>query len=218
MTKTCPNCGNENKDISKFCESCGTSLSGIRKAVRMDKETKSESKGIISWWKNQGNGIQIGSIIGACCLGLILIVAVGGILSPDATTTTTSPNTAPTSSSTPSTDTSSSDSSVTSATVGQEQAAEMAESYLDSQSFSRKGLIEQLEYEGFTHQEAEYGVDQTGADWNEQAAKKAESYLRSQSFSRKGLIEQLEYEGFTRQQAEYGVRSRGIVKYKTSAG
>ena len=210
MTKTCPNCGNENKDISKFCETCGTSLSGIGKAVRMDKETKSESKGIISWWKNQSNGIQIGSIIGACCLGLILIVAVGGILSPDATTTTTSPNTAPTSSSTPSTDTSSSDSSVTSATAGQEQAAKMAQNYLDTMAFSRDGLIKQLKYEGFTQQEAEYGVDQTGADWNEQAAKKAQNYLDTMAFSRDGLIEQLEYEGFTRQQAEYGVRTVGL--------
>jgi len=76
-------------------------------------------------------------------------------------------------------------------------------------AFSRQGLIEQLEYSGFTHQEAVYGVDQSGANWNEQAAKKAEEYLRVMSFSRQGLIEQLEYSGFTPQQAEYGVRAAG---------
>jgi Host cell surface-exposed lipoprotein len=43
-----------------------------------------------------------------------------------------------------------------------EQAAKAAESYLDSSSFSRSGLIEQLEYEGYTHQQAVYGVSQTG--------------------------------------------------------
>jgi colicin import membrane protein len=29
-------------------------------------------------------------------------------------------------------------------------------------SFSHSGLIEQLEYEGFTHAQAGYGVNQTG--------------------------------------------------------
>ncbi len=33
-----------------------------------------------------------------------------------------------------------------------------ARSYLDYQSFSRQGLIQQLEFEGFTHSQASYGV------------------------------------------------------------
>ena len=36
-------------------------------------------------------------------------------------------------------------------------------------AFSRKGLIEQLEYEGFSNDDATYAVDHCGADWNEQA-------------------------------------------------
>jgi len=52
-----------------------------------------------------------------------------------------------------------------------------------------------VKYEGFTHEEAVYGVDKCGADWNEQAALKAQDYLDYSSFSREGLIEQLEYEG-----------------------
>jgi len=76
-------------------------------------------------------------------------------------------------------------------------------------AFSREGLIDQLEFEGFTRQEAEYGVDQSGANWNEQAALKAEEYLNLMAFSREGLIDQLEFEGFTRQEAEYGVQSVG---------
>jgi Host cell surface-exposed lipoprotein len=43
-----------------------------------------------------------------------------------------------------------------------EQAAKAAKDYLDSSSFSRSGLIEQLEYEGYTKQQAVYGVNQAG--------------------------------------------------------
>jgi len=93
--------------------------------------------------------------------------------------------------------------------LGEKNAAKKALDYLRYSSFSREGLIDQLEYEGFTPQQAEYGVAQSGANWNEQAAKKAESYLKYSSFSREGLIDQLEYEGFTPQQAEYGVRAVG---------
>ena len=81
--------------------------------------------------------------------------------------------------------------------------------YLDAMPFSYIGLIEQLEYEGYTHEEAVYGADHCGADWNTQAALKAESYLKLMAFSREGLIEQLEYEGFTHDQALFGVASVG---------
>jgi hypothetical protein len=94
-------------------------------------------------------------------------------------------------------------------TLGETNAALKAKQYLRTMAFSRTGLIEQLEYEGYTPQQAEYGVDQSGADWNEQAALKAKQYLRTMTFSRTGLIEQLEYEGFTPQQAEYGVQAVG---------
>ena len=72
-------------------------------------------------------------------------------------------------------------------------------------AFSYSGLIEQLEYEGFSTAEATYAADHCGADWNEQAYKSAVSYLQFMSFSKSGLIEQLEYEGFTYEQAVYGV-------------
>lgn len=95
-------------------------------------------------------------------------------------------------------------------TKAQENAVKKAKSYLNYSAFSRKGLIEQLEFEGFTNEEAVYGVDNVGADWNEQAVKKAKSYLSYSSFSRKGLIEQLEFEGFTHEQAVYGVEQNGL--------
>ncbi len=94
-------------------------------------------------------------------------------------------------------------------TTGERNAVEKAKSYLEIIAFSRKGLIEQLEYEKFLHEEAVYGADNCGADWNEQVAKKAKSYLELMAFSRGGLIEQLEYEGFTHEQAVYGVKQNG---------
>lgn len=95
------------------------------------------------------------------------------------------------------------------ATTGEINALEKALIYLNYTSFSRSGLIDQLEYEGFSTEEATYGVDNCGADWNEQAAKKAQSYLDYSSFSRQGLIDQLVFEGFTQEQAEYGVSAVG---------
>lgn len=94
-------------------------------------------------------------------------------------------------------------------TMGEKNAVKKAINYLDYMAFSKTGLIKQLEYEGFTETEAEYGVNHIEVDWNEQAALKAESYLDFMSFSKSGLIHQLEYDGFTRQQAEYGVEAVG---------
>ena len=95
-------------------------------------------------------------------------------------------------------------------TISQKNAVRMAIDYLNYSSFSRQGLIEQLEYEGFSNEDAIYGVDQSGADWIEQAAQCAKDYLDYSSFSRQGLIEQLEYEGFTHEQAVYGVDATGL--------
>lgn len=95
-------------------------------------------------------------------------------------------------------------------TVAQSNAVEKALSYLDFSAFSRKGLIDQLEYEGFSSDDSKFAVDYIEVDWFEQAAKKAESYLEFSAFSRKGLIDQLLFEGFTKDEAEYGVDQTGL--------
>lgn len=94
-------------------------------------------------------------------------------------------------------------------TIGQRNALASAKNYLSFTSFSYDGLIEQLEYEKFSHEDAVYAADTCGADWNEQAAEKAKAYLDMMSFSRDGLIEQLEYDGFTHDQAVYGAEQNG---------
>lgn len=87
---------------------------------------------------------------------------------------------------------------------GKKNALAQANSYLNAMAFSYTGLREQLEYEGYSTEEATYAVDNCGAHWSEQAVRKAEEYIKSMSFSKSGLIEQLEYEGFTHDQAVYG--------------
>lgn len=90
-------------------------------------------------------------------------------------------------------------------TTGQKNALSKAKQYLDYSPFSYLGLIDQLEYEKFSHEEAVYAADNCGADWNEQALEKAESYLDFSAFSYKGLAEQLKYEKYTDEQATYAV-------------
>ncbi|MCI9366836.1 MAG: hypothetical protein HFF19_00935 [Oscillospiraceae bacterium] len=96
-----------------------------------------------------------------------------------------------------------------STTMGQRNALAKAKDYLSIMAFSYSGLIDQLEYEGYTTEEATYGADNCGADWNEQAAKKAQDYIDLMAFSKQGLIDQLKYEGFTQAQAEYGAAAVG---------
>ena len=112
-----------------------------------------------------------------------------------------------TSSSTTST-TSTTTTTVPAGTVSQRNAVSKGASYLRSSSFSRSGLISQLQYEGFSVEDATYGTDAQNADWNAQAVKKGASYLRSSSFSRSGLISQLQYEGFSGSEATYGTDSQ----------
>jgi hypothetical protein len=92
-------------------------------------------------------------------------------------------------------------------TAAQENAVGSAEDYLEFSSFSRKGLIEQLRFEGYSNKDAAFAVDAISPNWNEQAAGSAEDYIDTSGFSREGLIEQLKFEGYTQQQAEHGVNA-----------
>ena len=95
-------------------------------------------------------------------------------------------------------------------TAEQEQARGKAQRYLNQMAFSRKGLIGQLAYDGFSNDDATWGVDHCGADWNEQAGRMAQSYLGNMDFTREELIGQLEHDGFSAQEAEYGVSAAGL--------
>jgi hypothetical protein len=81
------------------------------------------------------------------------------------------------------------------ATSGEKNALQKAHDYLDYAAFSYEGLIDQLEFEGYSTSEATYAADNCGADWNEQAVKAAKQYLSFTAFSESGLVDQLIFEG-----------------------
>jgi len=99
---------------------------------------------------------------------------------------------------------------VSSQTISQKNAVQKAKSYLGYTAFSHDGLVAQLEYEQFSHADAVYGVDNSGANWNEQAAKKAKQYVDYSAFSHGSLVQQLMYDKFTQEQAEYGANAVGL--------
>ena len=84
-----------------------------------------------------------------------------------------------------------------------------AQNYVQYMSFSRQGLIKQLEFEGYSTEASEYAVDNISVDWNEQCAKTAKKYLECVSFSRDGLYNQLAFEGFTDEQIQYSLSQVG---------
>lgn len=110
----------------------------------------------------------------------------------------------------PTTPTQTNNTPISTETISQNNAVKKAKSYLSYSAFSYDGLVNQLEYEKFSHLDAVYGADRSGANWNEQAAKKAKDYMSYSSFSRGSLIDQLKYEKFTQEQAEYGANAVGI--------
>ena len=108
--------------------------------------------------------------------------------------------------------------STSSETALQQEARDVAQSYFETSWFSRSGMIEQLEYEGFSYGDAVYGVDSLGADWYEEAIGMADSYIQTSWFSRIGLIQQLEFEGFSLDESIYGVDSLGVDWYEEAIG
>jgi hypothetical protein len=101
-------------------------------------------------------------------------------------------------------------------TAGQEQALGAAQDYLNTQAFSRAGLIDQLSSSfgsGFSKADATWAVNHLTVNWNEEALKAGKEYLSTQHFSRNGLIEQLSSpygSKFTRAQAIYAVNKLGL--------
>ena len=94
-------------------------------------------------------------------------------------------------------------------TIGQRNALKEAQQYIDIMAFSKPGLIDQLEYEGYEKDDIDFAVENIDVDWNEECLEDAEQYLEIMSFSKEGLIDQLEYEGYTDAQIRYAVEKVG---------
>lgn len=196
----CPKCGKE--VAGNFCPECGQPLNTQPSPAVGAASTPNNPN------KRKGKG----------CLAVVLVVllffVIGAALGSQNKNASSKPQSTDSSSQSVASQSelNSSQSVVESqdtVTTGQKNALRSAEQYLSVMPFSYSGLIEQLEYENYSTEDATYAADNCGADWNEQAAKAAKKYLDVMAFSRDGLIEQLIFEGFTQEQAEYGVSQNG---------
>ncbi len=215
MEHTCRNCGNEYD--GNFCPECGAPAH----APDPPDPPRRRAYGVVLVII----GILIGFIVG---IGVCMVYGVSlGLLSFEGglpviviqETITASTPTPVLSDPAASGASVSGLTSITSApaTLGESSAASAAQLYLSTMAFSREGLIKQLEFDGFTTDDATHGVDACGADWNEQALRKAKTYLESMAFSYTGLIKQLEFDGFTSEQAQHGVDGCGADWNEQSA-
>jgi hypothetical protein len=94
-------------------------------------------------------------------------------------------------------------------TLAEKNARKSAEMYIKTVPLSYSGLISQLEFDGYSKEEATYGADQCGADWFAEATECAQNYLDTMGMSRTELYNQLEYEGFTDEQIEHALEEVG---------
>lgn len=110
MLKICPKCKKGNSENARFCENCGTALS----AAPVEEAT-TKTGGIMGWWNSQGTGVKIASVVGVCCVGLIIVGLIAAMVIPDTnstnnttsvptnnSTSTVTKNTTPSTSSSPS--------------------------------------------------------------------------------------------------------------------
>lgn len=95
-------------------------------------------------------------------------------------------------------------------TSSQNAALEMAKDYLAALNFSKSALIEQLEYEGYSEEDANYAADNVSVDWDEQAYETAQNYLKLFTFDAWDLEEQLMHDGYTEVQARNAVEKCGL--------
>ena len=86
-----------------------------------------------------------------------------------------------------------------------ENAIESAEAYNKIFAYSKKGLIENLKYEGFSEEIAECAAKSINANWKENCVRSAYSYLDLSPFSKEELIHQLDYDGFTAEEIDYAM-------------
>ena len=190
----CPNCGTEVGNAN-FCTECGTPMKeGLRNPF-IDN-TRWDDVEHERFQRPKGHKILAAVVVALAVFWLIGRPLITGTKPKQASTGLSSYA-------------ASSSGESSNLTMGQKNALRAAKQYLNALAFSHDGLIHQLEYDGYSTEDATYAADNCGADWNEQAAKCAKSYLDAMSFSRSELVHQLEFDGFTSSQAEYGVAANG---------
>ena len=107
------------------------------------------------------------------------------------------------------TDTADADVSADAASDDKEGALELAKIYIGVMPFSHGGLVQQLEFEGYTYEAAVYAADNCGADFREEALKAAANYLSVVPFSHTALIDQLVFDKYLNADAVYAADNCG---------
>lgn len=129
--------------------------------------------------------------------GVAAAVFVGGVASGNATPTRTN-------------------SSASDSSVPVQNAINSAKQYLQTQAFSKQGLIDQLASsfgDQYPVSVATAAVNSLNVNWNAEAVQAAKQYLRTESFSCQGLIQQLSSafgDKFTLAQAQYAAHKVGL--------
>ena len=86
-----------------------------------------------------------------------------------------------------------------------------AQTYVDTLSFSKEGLFDQLtseHAEKYSAEAAQYAVDTIVVDWNEEALEAAIAYQRDMAMSPEAIRDQLVHPNgnkFTQEEADYAV-------------
>jgi hypothetical protein len=90
------------------------------------------------------------------------------------------------------------------------EAQQAAQQYLQTEAFSKQGLIDQLDSSAgseYSQSAATQAVDSLSTNWNQEAVKVAQQYLQTEPFSCTALVQQLASSAgsqFTEAQAQYG--------------
>lgn len=94
-------------------------------------------------------------------------------------------------------------------TPAQRAALYAAKQRLSRTPYSRQGLLQCLEQDGYAPLDAAYAADHCGADWERQAVRCVRLYLSERPFPLRQLLAQLMEAGFTESQARYGASKNG---------
>ena len=95
-------------------------------------------------------------------------------------------------------------------TTGERNALASAQTYLSVMNFSYQGIIDMLEYEGYSETECKYAADNCGADWNGMAANEAKKLIDGGVTTKEEIVDQLIFKGYTYQQAVHGAEANGL--------
>lgn len=96
----------------------------------------------------------------------------------------------------------------------QKYALTKAASYFKSSQYSKKQLIEGLEYESIPHDAAVFAAENCKADWKEQATITAKTILAAGGYTEEELEDSLRYYYFTDEEIEYALKNVNADYYE----